>query len=43
MIARGNATHTATRATSAVPTSTEAIPILSISGCHWVPVKKAKP
>ena len=43
MIASGKATQTATKATSAVPTSTEAIPILSISGCHCVPVKKARP
>jgi hypothetical protein len=40
---QGKLTTMATRATSTVPTSTAAMPILSSSGCQAVWVKKCKP
>ena len=41
--ARGKLTAIATSATSTVPTSTAAIPILSSSGCQFVSVKNLRP
>ena len=43
MAASGKATTMATRATSTVPTSTAAMPILLSSGCQRVWVKKCSP